>query len=183
MTNQSTQTTAQEVATASPMLPSAEIELRAQRDKTIKRFNGLFVYVPVALMFVLFALVMLVLFMATIIDGDALQQSYSSGFADIILLMTCILPATIVAAIFPTASLFLLYKRRQHGSFVRAPLTKGLRKVDDIIVTADDKAGAAQEQVANRIIDVRGRIAYAATVFVRMQEFVTEKLDQFIKRN
>jgi MFS superfamily sulfate permease-like transporter len=151
---------------------------REQRARTValRRFNWLYLYIPVVVVAGIMLGLLLTLAWATLFGGGEFQREYSSGIADIYIMLTCLLPLTLICAIFPLGGVFLLYTRRKRGSFVSERLQRLLRRVDSLLVTAADKADQIEPKVAQPIIRSRGWLAYFGTLLRTLQTMILELL-------
>lgn len=154
-------------AEATPAAASAE---QIARAAALRRFNRLAVALPLTLTVLIAVLAFGALTWATLFAGDPTQRSTGRGIADLYLTVSCLLPLTLVCAIFPLGGVGLLYWRRQRGSLVRAPLQRLAGRADGGLATVGARAHDLQPKVAAPFIRARSWAAFAAALLRSLRE-------------
>ncbi len=147
--------------------PSAE---QLERDAALRRFNRLYVALPVALA-VIAALIILALFVYLIFapDSDA-SIRFISNLADIVIILA-IIPMMLLVAIVPLAYLGFVVNRRQ--SRPREPLTGPMAnrsrlqgmlwRIDNAMSNVKNKTNETAPKISRPFAQLNARFAEAET--------------------
>ena len=160
---------------------SAEVAAQQQRRSAdLKRFNRLYLYTPLIVAALLGLIALGGLAWATLFANGSVERQYSSGIADFFMLVTCLLPVTVFFAILPLGMVFLLYQRYKRGSLARKYVVKGANFVETGIHSAESHADNFQQQVAEKTVATRGRIAYYWSIVTQFQQQIKDSAESFL---
>lgn len=132
---------------------------QAARDKALRRFNWLFVYMPVALLGLGMLALLVWLAWVSLPDAAEKRQAAVSGVADIILILW-LCPTVLLCALGPGLGIFLLVRRRQSGSVVRQRLQRLLWRLENLIATVRPKLLALEARLAQPVIAGHGWLSF-----------------------
>lgn len=150
----------------SPLPPSDPF---AERARQLHRWNWLTLYLPLLVAGLLLVGVMVALGAAALWQGQEGARQTSSGISDLLLIVTCLLPLSLVGFVLAAGTGYALYWRKQRGSLVRSPLLRLFQRGDQLLDQSADKAENAQNKVAGMMIQLKGRLAYIATLLKQLQ--------------
>lgn len=152
----------------------------AERERRLRRFNWLAVYLPLIVVVLLALAAWLLLGWVTLFAAAAGPTGQASGLADSFLVLTCLLPYSLVCAALPAGGIYLLYRRRQSGSWLRGRVTHGLRTVDGYLARGDTLANSGEAQVRSYVGSARSRINQILDsidrLVARVRDFVEQRL-------
>ncbi len=140
------------------------------RAAALKRFNRLYIYLPLAVFSVVGLVLVGLLLWGTLSPNIVGTREFVSGLADLILILA-VLPMMLLCAIVPAAYIaWVVYRRqqpqREHGRFQTL-----IWRLDSLVTKAQDKTSDVMPKVATPVIKGHSWLAY-------LQSFIKN-----IKRN
>jgi hypothetical protein len=135
-----------------------------ERAAAIRRFNTLYIYMPIGLgAFLVVGLVILLLI--AVLASPALQTLLTvSAVADIVVI-AWIIPTMVACAILPSLFIFLTVQGRQRGSAPIRQLQLLMWRADNILWTVREKVNDIAPRVANPFIRAHAAAAYVSALF------------------
>ncbi len=130
-----------------------------QRDRVLRRFNWLYVYAPMGVSVAAALVILALLAVADLPKRDASLPRLTSSLADVILILW-LCPTVLVCSLFPLGAVFLLMRRRQHGSWLRQPLQRLLWRVEDGLTAGRQHIDRLAPLAAQPVIRARARLTY-----------------------
>ncbi len=164
----------QEIISPATAVSTSPDPILEQRKEATKRFNLLFVYLPIIVAAVVALLVFGLVVGNALFGGDGTAQATDSGLADMLVIMFVLSPLAIMGAALVGLAGYLLNWRRKKGSVVRKPLQKATVKVDQLAVTANEKAETAQAAVADKIIQTNSKVSQASALVRNVSQAARE---------
>jgi hypothetical protein len=162
-----------ETAQPIPAESSGPTEVQAKRTRSLRRFNWLFVYLPILLATgAVLALIGLLLWYS-IIGGWAgnveVQQgrALASGLADTIFILAA-LPWALLCPVLPLAFFAGLAASRRKGVSPVRSIQKLLHKLDDALMRVDQRLNQLVPRVTGVIITARAQVTRAETTARRL---------------
>lgn len=135
-----------------------------ERAAAIKRFNTMYVYLPVGLG-ALLVISLVILLLIAVLGSEELQTLLTvSAVADIVVI-AWIIPTMVVCAIVPSLFIFLTVQGRQRGAAPIRQLQLLMWRADNILWTVRDKVNDIAPRVANPFIRAHAAAAYVSTLF------------------
>ena len=135
------------------------LETAVESDqKALKRFNRLYVFLPLGLTVLLGVVVMAAVTASTIFNDNATAQGTSSGMADLLVIAFILFPVMLLMVALVGLTGYVLNERRRRGSFVRGRVNKASTKLIEYGDIAHTKTEAAQARVADGIIKTNSRV-------------------------
>lgn len=159
-----------DATTSAEIGPLQATPKQAERLARLRRFNLLFVYLPIAILsLLLLGLVGWLIWRAVVIGVDQTRTT-TGAVADIIVMLT-LCPLMLLCATGPAAAIALIVRSRQQADPAQ-PRTRPegvgwlqaqLWRLDNIITVAAEKIAAVVDRVAAPIIALRARFAFVET--------------------
>jgi hypothetical protein len=169
--------------TLSNYQPSAE---QLNRNEALKRFNRLYVIVPVAIAAVIALALIIALTVFAFLPNNVETRRFISGLADIVIILAT-LPMTLLCAVLPVAYVAIALNRRQQRRLYPQmwPMASGGRiqlflwwlqsQLD--LVQASIESGSTV--LANKVMKVHERFQYYSTFGERLRRnFLGDKDDR-----
>ena len=181
MSEQKSLTTANETTVGPAVAAPLAYAPHQERDKALRRFNWLTIYLPliVATLLALAALGVLGWF-ALAGEPASMERMRASGIADFFLALVCLAPLSLIGAAFAGGGLFFLYWRRKKGSLLRERIQRILRKSDQRLDAADTRARVEQARVVQNTIRYRNQFeAFIDKLYLQLAQvakWINEKL-------
>ena len=129
------------------------------RDKALRRFNWLYIYTPIIVVSLVSFGILLLLTWQSLLPNSAEKQLFLSGLADLILIYW-MCPMVLLLSLGPLSGMYFLYKRREHGSYVRKPIQRLAWRTDNMIDKSHAKIRETQPKIAKPFVEAQGWIAF-----------------------
>jgi hypothetical protein len=147
------------------------------RDRALKRFNRLYLYVPLGIAALIALGLVIALLVGVLLPGITGTAAFASALADIVLIMT-LLPMLLLCAIVPGAYIALVYNQRQKRQQApqAGPMAYRSRvqtlfwRLDKLIDTAVAKTTATAPQIAQPIVKLNSGLAFLSAFFNQLSQ-------------
>lgn len=133
--------------------------IQQERAASIKRFNRLFVYLPITFFGIVAILTTIILLYLSLNPPTEETLLTISGIADAVVILGTI-PVMIVCGIFPALFLVTVVQARQRGMAPLRQLQTLLWRMDSGIGLARQKVEEIAPRIARPFIIIQGRLAY-----------------------
>ena len=145
-----------------------------ERAAALKRFNRLYIYIPVAFLgltgFVLVGVLLWGVFSPNIVG----TRAFASGLADLVVIMT-VMPLLLLCAIVPAAAIGLVVYRRQQPKREHGRLHTLLWRLDALVTKVQDTVSSTTPKAAVPIIKGHAWMAYMQTLFKEIKKQFTRR--------
>lgn len=134
-------------------------EDQRQRAESLRRFNRLYLYLPIG--FATFIAILLIGLMLwfTFAPGQEAFRSFTSGLADVIIILTAV-PLTLLCSLPAIIALAIFFNNRQKPKREFPRTQVFMWKVDSLISRAQSKTDEVAPRVAEPVIKFHGLLAY-----------------------
>jgi len=143
-------------------------ELREQRELEKKKFQRWAILFPMVIVTLLAIVGFFVLSWFAI--GEDVGRTADSAIADIIIITTILIPLSLIGLGVVGALFWLVRKRKQHGSYVRKPVSKGLQKADSFVQTAEEKLVKHQPKIVDPVVKINARFSYFGSLVRNLKD-------------
>ena len=158
----------------------ARIHTQQERQKALKKFNRLYLYLPLALATGILLGFFILLIWSALFSHDSIAQNQASGISDIFITLFCLFPLVLVGLIFPAAGGYALYWRRQKGSLVRKHVTKLAGKAEGGLDSAEHKIREQQPRIVDGTIKARQKFDGLLDTIYQTATKLVASLDKWI---
>lgn len=151
-----------------PYAPTAE---QVERTARLRRFNLLFVYVPLGLVAALFLALIVIMLIMAINPPDDRSRLFLSGLADAALALA-LLPFLIVGAALVGLAAYGLNRARKNGT---APVRRTqtlLWRTDSLVGRLRARTQSAADLVVQPFLSINGSIAYVKMLITQLVKMV-----------
>lgn len=132
---------------------------QAQRDRALRRFNWLYVYLPLGVSVAAALTLLILLAVADLPKRDATLPRLTSGLTDVVLILW-LCPTVLVCSLLPLGALALLTRRRQRGSWIRQRLQRLLWRLEDGLTAGRQQIDRLTPRLAQPVIRGRAWLTY-----------------------
>ena len=159
----------------------ARKERQSNRKAELKRFNQLYVYLPLTLGIILVVTLFGLLTWAALFNDGAIEQGQASGVADTFVTLLCLFPMTLIFLLLPAAGGYALYWRRNKGSVIRKHVSNLAGKAESGLDTADEKLREQQPRIVDGTIKARQKVDGTLDSIANTVINISQSLDRRIK--
>jgi hypothetical protein len=150
--------------TISPQQKIDPTSSQLERAAAIKRFNTLYIYLPIGFGAFLVVGIVILLLIAVLSSPELQTLLTVSAVADIVVI-AWIIPTMIACAIVPSLFIFLTVQGRQRGSAPIRQLQLLLWRADNILWMVHEKVNDIVPRVANPFIRAHAVAAFVSALF------------------
>ena len=156
-----------------------------ERRRQLKRFNLLYIYLPLTMLVVFLITMVVLLGWVSLSEGGAniSGREQASGVADFMVITLCLVPMSLLCLVFPGAGGYLLYLRRKKGSFVRERVAGLMHKAEGGLESADAKLADVQPKVVDGTIKVRQQIDRILDTIYDTFANLSQTIDRQLRRD
>lgn len=169
-----------EIIQLSPAAKAREAR-QSTRKTDLKRFNWLYVYLPLTIGIILVVTLFGLITWAALFNDGVLEQGQASGVADTFVTLLCLLPMTLIFLLLPAAGGYALYWRRNKGSVVRKHVANLAGKAESGLDTADEKLREQQPRIVDGTIKVRQKVDGTLDKIATTVLNLTQSIDRRMK--
>lgn len=153
--------------------PTAE---QLARDEALKRFNRLYIIIPVAITVLIALALLITLAVFAFLPNNSALRQFISGMADLIIILVSI-PMTLLCAILPVAYVAIVLNRRQQRRLYpqlgpmayRGRLQSLLWWLQGKLDQAQAAVESGSTSLANRVMKAHERFEYYSTLGERLR--------------
>lgn len=157
------------------------LETAAENNqKALKRFNRLYVFVPLGLTALLAVVVMAAVIASTIFNENATAQGTTSGLADLLVIAFILFPVMLLMVALVGLVMYMLNERRRRGSFVRGRVTKAGTKLIEYGDIAQTKTEAAQTRIADTVIKTNSRVTKTKALLTNIAQTTQDTIKDIV---
>lgn len=156
------------VQNETPYAPTAE---QVERTTRLRRFNLMFVYVPLGLVAALVVALVVIMLIMAINSADEHSRLFLSGLADAALALA-LLPFLIVGAVLVGLAAYGLNRARKNGT---APVRRTqmlLWRTDSFIGRLKARVETTADLVAQPFLSINGSVAYLKMLITQLVKMV-----------
>ncbi len=138
-----------------------------ERDAALRRFNRLFVYLPVLLAVLIALAVIGLLFWVTLIEPGESSRETVSGIASAVVILVSI-PMTLLCAVPSLLVIGITMQSRQKGQAPIKRIQSIFWRLDNLVMRLQTKVNETTPKVANVVIKGHTAVAYVRTLLNKL---------------
>lgn len=139
-----------------------------ERAAALKRFNRLYVYLPLAVFSVAGLVLIGLLLWGTLSPNIMGTREFVSGLADLIVIFT-VLPLLLLCAIVPAAYIGLVVYRRQQPKQEHGRFQTLIWRLDSLVTKTQEKTTETMPKVALPVIKGHSWMAYLRSLIINIK--------------
>jgi len=144
---------------------------QAKRAQELRRFNLLYVYLPIGLMSALTVVTVVLLLIVAITQPNVEALLWLSGLADIALVLA-MLPVIVVGVIILSLSAYIYIQARRSGTAPIRQTQRLLWRMDNVVGRLRVRTDEAALVVAQPFFKLQGVVAYVRALIIQIIDMV-----------
>lgn len=138
--------------------------VQLEREAALRRFNRLFVYLPIGIAVIIALLVIGLLFWVTLIQPGEDSRETVSGIASSVVILASI-PMTIICAIPSVLFIVVFFQGRKKGMAPIKRIQTIFWRIDSLVLRLQSAVNEYTPKVANVIVKPHAAVAYVRNLF------------------